>query len=143
MSRRGLIAMIHVARKDLGLDEDTYRATLKRVTGKTSSADLNETQLGRVIDDFKQRGWKPKRKTRASHTPHVRKVWALWKEMCDRKLVRSPDRAALRAFVLKMTNVADPEWLTPAQTNQVIEALKAWKARALAQGAPAAETESE
>lgn len=35
--RSPLLAKIHIARKDLGLDEDTYRAVLIRITGKRSA----------------------------------------------------------------------------------------------------------
>ena len=37
-SRKSLMAKIHIAQKDLGLDEDTYRAMLFNLTGKISAA---------------------------------------------------------------------------------------------------------
>ncbi|EFY6253291.1 regulatory protein GemA, partial [Shigella sonnei] len=36
MNRTSLIKLIHVARRDLQLDDDTYRAFLVQHTGKTS-----------------------------------------------------------------------------------------------------------
>ena len=32
--RQGLIRLIHMAKRDLQLDDDTYRAILQRVAGK-------------------------------------------------------------------------------------------------------------
>ena len=133
MSRRAQLAMVHIARKDLGLDEDTYRDVLERVTGKRSAGDVTDFELTLLIADFKKRGWAPKPKAatapKRSAVPQVRKVWAIWSDMCRDKVVREPTKAALRAFVKRMTGVADPEWLSPEQCGVVIEALKAWRKR--------------
>ncbi len=40
MSRRDLLAQIHIAKKQVGLDDGTYRAVLERVAGRSSAADL-------------------------------------------------------------------------------------------------------
>lgn len=133
MNRRGLLAMVHIARKDLGLDEETYRSALEQVAGKASASELSDAELLRAVDHFRAHGWAPKaaggKPRRQSDAPHVRKVWAIWGDMCRSGAVRSPTRAALRAFVERMTGCSDPEWMTPAQANQVIEGLKAWRAR--------------
>lgn len=132
MNRRGLLASVHCARKDLALDEDTYRLVLEQVTGKRSAAELTDAELVRVIEGFRQRGWQPA--VRKSHKPsdkaHVRKVWALWGDLCKRGALRTPTRAALRAFVLRLTGASDPEWLTVEQSRRVIESLKVWQRRA-------------
>lgn len=127
--RRRLIAMIHVARKQLALDEDTYRDVLERVTGKRSSGELTAGELGRVVDALKDLGFTPKRTAPRSKKGHVRKVWVMWGQLEDRGLLRNPGRASLRAFVKRMTGIEDPEWLTPEQANVVIESLKAWRRR--------------
>lgn len=135
MNRRGLLALVHLARKQLALDEDTYRLALEQVTGKSSAAELSDGELGRVVDHFRTKGWAPKPKGKSAPRPrpsdnrHVRKVWAIWGEMCKAGTVRNPTRAALRAFVERMTGVTDPEWLSPAQANVVVEGLKAWRER--------------
>lgn len=134
MNRRALIAKVHIAKKQLVLDDDVYRQVLERVTGRRSAGDIDDAGLVSVLAEFRRLGWQPaSNQTRPprSRNPHVRKVWAVWKALCLSGAVRSPTRAALRAFVLSQTEVSDPEWLTPEQANQVIEALKAWRVRHL------------
>jgi hypothetical protein len=140
MNRPGLIALVHIARKDLGLDEETYRAVLEEVTGRScptqlrrsSASACTDAELSRVVDHFRSLGWTPKRRP-VSKNGHVRKVWAVWQELVDQGAVRTPTREALRAFVRRMTGVEDPEWLTSRQANVVVEGLKAWAARHQAQ----------
>ena len=45
--RRAMIGKVKIAQKELGLDEDTYRALLSRVVGRSSAADCTEAQLAR------------------------------------------------------------------------------------------------
>lgn len=54
------IRLIQVAKRELALDDDSYRAILQRVTGKTSSAALSWAQRMQVIDEFKRLGFKTK-----------------------------------------------------------------------------------
>lgn len=126
MNRRGLLALVHCARKDLALDEETYRAVLERVAGKASASELGDGELGRVVDHFRSLGWTPKSGKAPTRNGHVRKLWAVWAELCSSGRVRSPTRAALKAFVKRMTGVDDPEWLDAGQVNKVIESLKKW-----------------
>jgi phage gp16-like protein len=129
------LAKVHIAKKDLGLDEETYRDIVQRVTGHPSAGECTERQLDELLGEFKRLGWTPKPKGRKplSKSPRVRKIWALWNQMCKDGLVRveghAEQRTALRAFVVRMTGVTDPEWLKPAQASQVIEGLKAWRNR--------------
>ena len=43
--RQRLIRLIHVAKRDLSMDDDTYRAILLRIGKKASSADLTIPEL--------------------------------------------------------------------------------------------------
>lgn len=53
------IRMIHVACRDLGLDQDTRHELQERVTGKASLSDMTEKQLKLVVDELKAKGWSP------------------------------------------------------------------------------------
>ena len=55
------LKLIHAAARQMGWDEDTYRAILDRVTGKTSAADLNPRQRKQVLDEFARLGWQVKK----------------------------------------------------------------------------------
>jgi phage gp16-like protein len=128
--------MVHMAKKELGLDDETYRAVLEQVTRHSSAAECSDAELLGLVEAFKRRGWTPKprlrddgRPRRPSNNAHVRKVWAEWNALIRTGVVRNPTREALRAFVERLTGIADPEWLSPQETNRVVEALKAWRGR--------------
>ncbi len=133
---RQLLAKIHIAKKELGLDDATYRAVLERVTGKTSSAGLPDRQLIAVVEEFKRLGFKdrltaPKRagSRPLASSAHAGKIRALWITLYNLGLVDNPAESALAAFVLRQTGVAALQWLQPAQAFKVIEALKQWAER--------------
>jgi hypothetical protein len=128
--RRGLIAKLHVAKKQLALSEDSYRAVLRRVAGVESAAAATGPQLLAVLAEMRRFGFKDVPR-RVSDKPHVRKVWALWRDMAP--MLTDGSDTALRAFVKRQVGVSDPEWLDGARANKVIEGLKAWRARLEAQ----------
>ena len=134
MASNPLIAKIQIAKKELGLEDDDYRAILLRVTGKDSSTKLTDAQRIAVLAEFTRLGWtgggKPAFKP--SSKAHVRLIFGLWKGMCDKDIPEKKDRAALVAFVKNMTGVDNPEWLTVEQAGKVTEGLKAWQRREMA-----------
>ena len=145
--RRSLLARVHIAKKEMRLGEENYRAMLSRITGADSASTATVQQLDQVLAEFKRLGWQPKHFRPASPHPHVRKVYALWTAM--RPLLRNPSPDGLRAFVRRQTKsmktpngVAAPEWLSGAQANVVIEALKQWQARLQAGEADTSEQEA-
>lgn len=123
--RDAMVRKIHVGRRQLRLDDVTYRALLQRVTGRVSSTVCSVQQLHDVLAEMKRLGFKA---TDPNHKPWVRKVYALWKEM--KPLLRGDgSKEALRAFVERCVSVSAPEFLDEPQGRKVIEALKAWKSR--------------
>lgn len=59
--RQRLLAQIHIARKQLALDDDTYRQALQTLTGKASAKHLTLPELRCVMDDFVRKGFVPKK----------------------------------------------------------------------------------
>lgn len=56
--RRGLIATIHIAKGQMGLDDDAYQGLLESVTGHKSSANCTVHQLKAVIAEMRNsKGW--------------------------------------------------------------------------------------
>lgn len=56
-SRNQRIAAIHMGKKQLGLDDDTYRDMLEQVTGKRSAKDMSDDDLVKVIQHLDQLGF--------------------------------------------------------------------------------------
>ena len=135
--RRALLARLHIAKKELGLSDEDYRAVLYSGYKKTSAAELTNSELAAVIGHFGKCGWKQVRnKTRggdfrsASRRPMIRKIYVLWRILYINDKVRTqrPDR-----FVRRMTKtekrpdgIANVEWLDDDQAHVLIEALKLW-----------------
>lgn len=63
--RKRELAMIHVAKTQLDMDDDTYRAMLETLTGKRSAADLDWQGRKNVLDHLKSRGFAHQSKRRA------------------------------------------------------------------------------
>lgn len=56
MARKALMAMIHLGKSRLGLDDPTYRDWLAKYTGKRSCKDCSERELSRLADELRQIG---------------------------------------------------------------------------------------
>lgn len=132
-NRLRYIKLIHVARRELGMDDDIYRlmlAGMPGLDGATSSADLSVPNLLRVLEQLKLRGFKVRpnlKKTRSlANDEQSRKIRSLWLALYDLGAVRDPSEEALARFVLSMTRVSALQWLNTAQASQVIENLKQW-----------------
>jgi len=120
MARDAQLAQIHIAKKELGLDEDTYRDVLERVTGQRSA----KGQKRALLAEFRRIGWKGGASRKRSEKGYVRKVFAVWGDLKRKGIWQNPDVSSLRTFVKKMTGCEDPEWLSYHQATLVIEALK-------------------
>ena len=72
-TKKILMAKIHIAKKDLVLDDATYRDVLWRVTGKRSCKDMTIAQLQDVAKDMQNSGFKPKTTPKHGKKPTVTK----------------------------------------------------------------------
>lgn len=70
-TKKILMAKVHIAKKDLGLDDDTYRDVLERVTGKRSCKGMTIAQLESVIKDMEAHGFTPKAAPKHGKKPSV------------------------------------------------------------------------
>jgi len=66
--RRGLLAKIHIAKKELALSEEFYRELLYRLTGKRSCRDMNIPELETVCRVLQEMGWVPVRQMAITQT---------------------------------------------------------------------------
>ncbi|MBC2658325.1 regulatory protein GemA [Pseudomonas sp. MSSRFD41] len=136
LTRLRYIKLIHVARRELRMDDDTYRLMLSGMVGlegATSTADLSVPNLQRVLEQLKQLGFKPRpNKTGArprANDEQAKKIRSLWLELHDLGAVRDPSEEALARFVKSMTRVSALQWLNVPQASRVIENLKQWQRR--------------
>ncbi len=127
------IAAIHVAKKHLGLDDDTYRAKLARITGKHSVKDMTEAEREKVLTVFRNEGFKPAPAARRVDGRQkltgkfAKKLQALWIAAWNLGIVRDRDDKALLAFVKRQTGLDHTRFLVyPDDANRAIEALKGW-----------------
>lgn len=54
------LAKIHIAKKELGLSDETYRDILHLHFGVDSAAKLNDRQGTVLLNHFRAKGWQPK-----------------------------------------------------------------------------------
>ncbi|SQI34974.1 Mu-like prophage protein gp16 [Leminorella richardii] len=147
MNKPQLIRLIHVAKTQLGMDDETYRAKLDALTGKTSCSQMSLDQLNAVYQSFKDAGFKRQFKKKGgarvtpnakgqSKAPEIPKIRAIWCVMAEQGFVKSASETSLNGFVKRMTaslnngaGVAEVGWLNSRLACQVLETLKGWHLR--------------
>lgn len=135
--RRRLLSSVHIGKKQLGLDDDTWRAVVKRVTGHESCADASDAGLMMLMDELRKLGGQvPSAEPPASFKPakkaQARLVYALWGALGRMGALKDPSKAALRIFCARQLDLdaaTDPDLLTNKQLDPIIRALKAWNDR--------------
>lgn len=135
--KRAMIAKVHIAKADLGLDEDTYRQIIFDHCGVMSAADASSADLAKVLDHFKAHGWKPLPaarkagavKARPADSPMARKARAMWISLHQLGVVRDPSEKALERFAAKQLKCERMAWADQGKAYKLIEALKAMAKR--------------
>lgn len=130
--RRSMIAKIHVAKKQMQIDDDDYRQMIFDATGKTSSANCSDDQLARVIAVLKSKGFAAlpvKNTSRAADHPVAMKARAMWISLYHLGVVHNSSEKALEAFARTQLKVAKLQWADQTQGYKLIEALKAMAER--------------
>lgn len=138
VQRRTELAAIHVARKELALAEDSYRALVWRFSGEMSdsAAALSTTQRRELLDHFRSLGFQRKKqparagKRPLAHNPLASKIRALWLSLYHLGEVESPKEESIAAFAQRMTGVEALQWIDTDKADAVIRALRAWCERA-------------
>jgi phage gp16-like protein len=136
-NRRRLIKLTCVAQRDLGMDEDTFRAFLHATVGKSSRKEMSAAELERVVEALKRKGFRVRHRTVGAARGRDRsraldqaaqssKIRALWLALCEAGAVRDQNESALASFCRRQTGVDDLRWLSSEQSSRLIEALKRW-----------------
>ncbi|CVF20228.1 gp16 family protein [Serratia marcescens] len=141
-ARQRLIRLIHVGKRELGLDDEVYRALLMGSVQKDSTSVMSLPELERVLERMKRSGFKVRVKSARppaqsrpgrplAQYPEARKVRALWLFLHQLGAVKNPSEEALAAYVKRIAKVDALQWTNGNQTEALIETLKKWAMRYL------------
>ncbi len=144
-NRQRLIRLIHVAKRDLSLDDDTYRSILQRFGRKESSSDLTVPELEQVLEHLKRSGFKVRSKGKPAKPKAVKakpsrplaqdaeskKIRALWLFLHELGAVNNPSEEALASYVKRIAGVDALQWISGEQAERLIETMKKWAMRFL------------
>jgi len=135
---RGMLAKIHIAKKELGWSDDMYRDILQTRYKVDSAAKLNRFQGDDLIRHCKGLGFTVRKKN-ANGSPFkpsatyesamARKVVAIWVNLALAGKLRSSSDVALQSYVKRMSGVDNLAWCDEQQLWTLIEALKKWAKR--------------
>lgn len=128
------IALIHVAKTKLGLNDDLYRAVLVNLCGVTSSTELDQAGFDTVMGFFEWRGFKPMTRNGANYGPRpgmasyaqLELIRALWFEYSQGRA----GEGELNKWLERCFKLTSLRFLDKATAPKVITALKAMKTRA-------------
>lgn len=118
---------------ELGMTDEDLHELVYRETGKESIRSLTARELGTVarvlqaMKDGVRRDTRSKRTDEGGNPATVQQRRKIW-HLCD-ALGWNDDFRRIQGFVHRLTGTDRLEWLTPAQCEKVIEALKAMLAR--------------
>lgn len=134
-ARKRLLAKVHVAKKQLGLTEEIYRAILWERFRKESAGELILPELLALVEHFRSKGWReaaprqaggaqssgprprPHTLTNANKGPLTRKIEAYLAE------AKRP-KAYADGMARRMYQVEALEWCSPTQLRGIVTALE-------------------
>jgi len=133
---RNYKALIHIAKKELGLDDELYRQILHDLTRKRSIAKMDENELALVLRYLEEKGFKPKynqaktenrkgrfhdlagRRGDMAAPRQLRMLEAIWREAA-----REPTDAAFRNFLQQRFGIGDVRWIPADKVTPIKAAL--------------------
>ncbi len=137
VDRRRDLAKIHIAKKQLGLDETAYREMLSGIAGVESAADLDCPGRRRVIAHLKSCGFQPMHKSaRASgmHRPPAKEKAPMISKIHAILIELSLPWSYADAMARKMFRVDRLRWLHTEQLHKLTAALIYHQKRARKRG---------
>ncbi len=126
-----LIQLIHVGKKQLGLDDELYREVLESTTGKTSSKLLTVQQLEAVLDRMKQLGFEVETKNKSgaknlADDAQSKLIRHLWLQLHEAGKIRNGSEQALAKFVENRVGVSALQFLSSHHASMIIDHLRQW-----------------
>ena len=131
-NRAQYIQLIHIAKSQLGLDDEVYRSMLSGLELPNSTTKMSVPELQKVLDHLKRSGFKVRSKTKdrpQADSEQAKMLRGLWLELAGLGYVQDASERALSAWVKRETGVAALQWLTVETAQKTIEKLKQWRWR--------------
>jgi len=137
MLNKSQLAILHIAAKELGLDEETYRDALQAHAGVRSAKELDYRGFQAIMGHFERAGFKrhqpanrptgepanPARRGMAT-AAQLRKIFVLWWSLGGSYYRVGSEWKALRGFLKKRFRVDHENFLSFEKAHQAIEAMK-------------------
>ena len=126
LDRSKLIQLIHVAKKEIGLSDEDYRAILESSAKKSTCSNMNVFELDEVLKAMKKLGFKFKR----LETKENEVGWDTSKEQMDyikgmwELVARDKSERALYRFIKRITGADHPRFMGAVEAQKVIIALR-------------------
>ncbi len=141
-----LIQLIQIAKRDLNMEDDVYRANLKAWAGCDSTTQMDKKQLDKVIKGMEKLGFKKQKPVRRKvdqalldKEPLLKKLGQVWTVMKAHKLIENGSYIALEKWAAKQSKSLNDgkeierlDWMVPI-ANQLIERLKRYHLRLMKQ----------
>lgn len=124
--RSKLIQLIHIAKSQVGLSDEDYRAVLESTTKKSSCSDMTVFELNEVLKAMKKLGFRVKKletkeneigwDTSKEQLNYIKGMWEL--------VARDKSDRALYHFIKRITGADHPRFMGAAEAQKVILALR-------------------
>lgn len=121
-----IIQLIHIAKSQIGLSDEDYRAVLESTAKKTSCSEMTLFELNEVLKAMKKLGFKVKKlETREeeigwdaskAQMDYIKGMWEL--------VARDKSDRALYKFIKRITGADHPRFMTAKDSQKVIIALR-------------------
>ncbi len=132
--RRRELAKIHIAKKDLGLDDETYRAMLWAIGRVHSAGDLGAAGRAQVLAHLKSRGFAPRKGAQKASQKRSTSEWdwvnnaaadrrALLRKIAVMIKGEGRDKAYVDAIAKHMFHVELIEFCPPDQLHRIVAVL--------------------
>lgn len=134
-TRQRQIAQIHIAKKDLGMDDDTYRAMLMGVVGVDSSSKLDYAGMTKVLKHLRSSGFQAVNKGRnewsfvfkltLDRQRYAKKIYRLAQKLGTAEQPKS--KAYIEGIAAQMAGATKPlEFCDEDDLHKIVQALEVY-----------------
>lgn len=126
IGRAKIIQLIHIAKAQVGLSDEDYRAVLESTAKKSSCSEMTLSELDDTLKAMKKLGFRVKK----LETKEIEIGWDTSREQLDyikgmwELVAREKTDRALYSFIKRITRVSHPRFMDATDAQKVILALR-------------------